>query len=118
MANKPEELLGNLKKGLGDIAEKDHNFNNGFMRLMGSVFREGALSVKEKELIAISVCIYTRCEYCIAQHVYGALEAGATVEQIIEAAEVGVAFGGGPSVAYMATSLMDAINTFAPKFNK
>ncbi|QSZ27810.1 carboxymuconolactone decarboxylase family protein [Aceticella autotrophica] len=118
MANKPEELLNDLTKGLGNLAEKDHNFNNGFMRLMGSVFREGALSVKEKELIGIAVCIYVRCEYCIAQHVYKALEAGATPEQIIEAAEVGVAFGGGPSVAYLVTSLMDALNTFAPKFNK
>ena len=60
---------------------------------------------------------YNRCEYCIVYHVYKAYEAGATREEIIEAAMIAVAFGGGPSMAYSVTTLMDAVNEFEHDFD-
>jgi len=44
------------------------------------------------------------------------LKAGATREEILEAAMVGVAFGGGPSLAYMSTTLKDALDAFEGEF--
>ena len=48
---------------------------------------------------------------------YKAYEAGATREEIIEAAMIAVAFGGGPSMAYSVTTLMDAVNEFEHDFD-
>ena len=45
-----------------------------------------------------------------------AYEAGATREEILEAAMVAVAFGGGPSMAYTVTTLKDAVDEFEHDF--
>ena len=44
--------------------------------------QDGALSVKQKEPVAVAIGVYSRCKYCIVFHVYKALEAGATAEEI------------------------------------
>ncbi|MGK0467652.1 carboxymuconolactone decarboxylase family protein [Clostridium sp.] len=67
-----------------------------FMNLLGTTYKPGALDTKTEELISAGIGAYNRCEYCIVSHVYKAFEAGATSEQIMEAAMVSVAFGGGP----------------------
>ncbi|MDD3890002.1 MAG: carboxymuconolactone decarboxylase family protein, partial [Syntrophomonadaceae bacterium] len=41
-----------------------------------------------------------------------------TREEILDAAMVAVAFGGGPSMAYTVTLLKDSLDEFAPDFNK
>ena len=55
---------------------------------------------KSKELIAIACAVLAHCEWCIAFHVKGALDAGATKEEILESTWVGVLMGGGPSLMY------------------
>ena len=60
----------------------------------------GAISVKHKELIALAIAIAKRCDDCIAYHVHDALHAGATREEILEAAGVAVLMGGGPAMMY------------------
>ncbi len=72
--------------------------------------KEGVLTTREKELIAIGISIYHRCEDCIVVHVAKALEAGCTRQEILEAAGIGIVFGGGPSLAASATLLLDALD--------
>ena len=55
------------------------------------VFREGALSTKTKELIAIAIAHVTGCAYCIDLHTKSALREGASDEEIAESIMVGVA---------------------------
>lgn len=62
---------------------------------------DGALSVKEKELIVIGISVATHCEPCILVHVEKALAAGATKAEILEAYGVAIAMGGGPAMAYV-----------------
>jgi AhpD family alkylhydroperoxidase len=64
----------------------------------------------------LTIGCYNRCEYCIVYHTYKAFEAGATKEEIIEAAMVAVAFGGGPSIAYSVTLLQESIKEFENEF--
>jgi pyruvate dehydrogenase E2 component (dihydrolipoamide acetyltransferase) len=45
-------------------------------------------------------------------HVKQALSEGATREEILEAASVAVAFGGSPAMAYLATTVMSALEEF------
>src|SRR5690606_15519984 len=65
-----------------------------------TLMKEGALSVKHKELIALGIGVAVRCEPCIDAHVEKALKAGATPEEIMESAGVAVMMGGGPAYTY------------------
>ena len=85
----------------------------------------GAMSVRPKlagsasglsGAMSVAIGAYNRCEYCIVFRVYKALEAGASREEIIEAAMVAVAFGGGPSMAYSVTLLKASIDEFEKDF--
>jgi len=72
----------------------------GFGQLHRQAMAEGALSTKVKELITLSISITSRCEGCIAVHVRGALRAGATRQEVLEAIGVAVYMGGGPAMVY------------------
>jgi AhpD family alkylhydroperoxidase len=65
-----------------------------------TLMKDGALSVKHKELIALGIGVAVRCEACIDAHVEKALKAGATDIEVLEAAGVAVMMGGGPSYTY------------------
>ncbi len=73
----------------------------GFGGLFQATMKEGALSVREKELIALAIGLAMRCVPCINLHVEKCLHAGATREQILEAAGVAVMMQGGPSFTYV-----------------
>lgn len=75
------------------------------MRVFGGMFqtimKEGALSTREKELIAMGIGLAVRCAPCINLHVEKCLKAGATREQVLEAAAVAVMMQGGPSFTHV-----------------
>lgn len=110
------QMLNDFTNGLATLSETNSEHVSAFMNLLGTNYSEGAVDTKTKELISVAIAAYNRCEYCIVFHVYKALEAGATREQIIEAAMVAVAFGGGPSMAYSVTLLKDSIDEFEKDF--
>lgn len=119
MKENPREMLNDFVNGLGEFGEMEVSGGNieAFMNLLGTTYKEDdVLDVKTKELISVGIAIYNRCLYCIVYHVYKALEAGATKDEIIQAAMVCVAFGGGPAMAYSVTLLKNSIEEFAPDF--
>jgi len=61
------------------------------------VTKEGKLTIKEKEFIAIGIALSKGCKSCIYFHTARALENGATEEEILEAASVAIYMGGGPA---------------------
>lgn len=83
-----------MKDATPDVARA---FGTMFQKLMGP----GALSVREKELIALAIGLALRCEACIYSHLEKALHAGATREQILEMAGVLVVMQGGPGYVYV-----------------
>lgn len=118
MAKTPREYLNEFTQGLNDLAKTNRDNVKAFMNLLGVTYKPGALDTKTKELMSVAIAAYNRCEYCITYHVYKALEAGATREEIMEAAMVAVAFGGGPSMAYSVSLLKASIDEFEPDFKK
>lgn len=110
------QMLNDFTGGLQELSGTNPESVNAFMNLLGTNYADGALDTKTKELISVGIAAYNRCEYCIVFHVYKALEAGATREQIMEAAMIAVAFGGGPSMAYSVTLLKDSIDEFENDF--
>jgi len=116
VAKNVREMLNDFVGGLGRLGETNGEIVGSFMGLLGAAYEPKALDVKAKELISVGISCYNRCEYCIVYHSYKAFEAGATKEEILEAAMVSVAFGGGPSMAYSVTLLNDCINEFQNDF--
>jgi AhpD family alkylhydroperoxidase len=76
-----------------------------------AVFADGALPSKIKQLIAVAAAHVTQCPYCITGHTKAALRAGATAEELMEAAWVASEMRAGG--AYAHTALM--LNTLIEK---
>jgi len=71
-----------------------------FMDYYGAVFENGALSVREKALIALAAAHAVQCPYCIDAYTQSSLENGASEEQMTEAAHVACAIRGGASLVH------------------
>ena len=65
-----------------------------------AAFSDGTLSKKNKELIAVGISVVINCESCMQWHIEQSAEAGASMEEVLEAVEVGIEMGGGPATAY------------------
>jgi AhpD family alkylhydroperoxidase len=76
-----------------------------FKAFSQSVFAEGALTAKAKQLIAVAVAHVTQCPYCIRGHTDGALKHGATAEEIMEAIWVAAEMRAGAAYAHSALAL-------------
>ena len=70
-----------------------------YQALEETTFKEGALSTKAKELMAVGISIQAGCEPAIQQHIERAAEKGASFEESVEAIEVGILMGGSLAVA-------------------
>jgi alkylhydroperoxidase/carboxymuconolactone decarboxylase family protein len=87
---KPEDL-----KKFGDIADFQPDLAKKFFDYYGDVFKEGALTVREKALIALAVSHAVQCPYCIDAYTTDSLKKGADEEQMMEAVHVAAAIKGG-----------------------
>src|ERR1044071_3483269 len=76
-----------------------------FKAFSRSVFAEGALPAKTKQLIAVAVAHATQCPYCIRGHTSAALQQGATAEEIMEAIWVAAEMRAGGAYAHSALAL-------------
>jgi len=65
-----------------------------------AVFAEGALSEREKALIALAVSHALQCPYCIDAYSSTCLEKGADRQQMTEAVHVAAAIRGGASLVH------------------
>jgi AhpD family alkylhydroperoxidase len=76
-----------------------------FRAFSQSVFAEGALPAKTKQLIAVAVAHVTQCPYCIRGHSKAALQHGATAEEIMEAIWVAAEMRAGGAYAHSILAL-------------
>ena len=118
MANDVRGMLNELMQGFAAVGKADSQRMQAFMKFMEIAETPGALDGKTKQLVALGIAIYARCEYCIVYHTNEALKAGATREELMETAFVAALMGGGPAMAYSSTLLQDSIRTFAPDYEK
>src|SRR4051812_26181497 len=71
-----------------------------FQAWYGEVFEEGALSSREKALIALAVANALQCPYCIDVYTRNSLENGSNLEQMTEAIQVAAAIRAGATLAH------------------
>lgn len=72
----------------------------GFGELHKAAFAPGALDVKTKELIALTIGVVEGCDGCIASHAQAAVRAGATRAEAAEAIGVTFLMKGGPATIH------------------
>ncbi|MCB2128150.1 MAG: carboxymuconolactone decarboxylase family protein [Rhodobacteraceae bacterium] len=104
---KPTKTLLDRRHGLAPGAE------DAFRAFSMSVFADGALSPRTKQLIAIAVAHVTQCPWCIEGHVKAARREGATGEEIMEAIWVAAEMRAGAAWAHSlrAVELLDDTGT-------
>jgi AhpD family alkylhydroperoxidase len=95
------EMRGQLRTLNKTIPDASREFGE----LSSAVKHAGALSVREKECIALGIAIAMRCEPCIGFHVEALHRAGGTREEVADVLAVALQMGGGPSLMYAAKTL-------------
>jgi len=87
-----------------------------FRAFSETVFADGALPSKTKELIAVAVAHVTQCPYCIRGHTLAALRKGASQKEIMEAIWVATEMRAGGAYAHsnLALETMDRFEKSAP----
>ena len=96
-----ENPLVQWKAGFQKLRTDAPDVARAFGGLHVAMMKPGNLSTLEKELIALAVGMTQGCTDCIWLHAEGSVKAGATREQVIEAAGVAVLMGGGPAFVRM-----------------
>lgn len=109
MANAAAEFFDAWQTDRQQMKEQAPDIARGFGGFYQTIMKEGALTLREKELIALAIGLAMRCTPCINLHVQGCLKAGATREQVVEASGVAVMMQGGPAFTYV-PEVLDALD--------
>ncbi len=108
MSKSYPEITRSLSAGLRDLRKEAADTMTGFSAMTQAAMKDGALSKKTKELIALSLGIAARCDGCLGYHAEALVKLGTTRQEVAEALGVAIQMGGGPSLMYAA----DAFTAF------
>jgi alkylhydroperoxidase/carboxymuconolactone decarboxylase family protein len=97
--NNPYYQSQDLKK-FKNISDWSPELGKNFFNYYNSVFKEGALSAREKSLIALAVSHTVQCPYCIDAYTQDGLQRGIDKEEMMEAVHVAAAIRGGASLVH------------------
>ncbi len=92
---KPGHLsrFGEIEQGAPELSER-------FFAWYGAVFEEGALTSREKSLIALAVAHALQCAYCIDAYSTDCLEKGSDKQEMTEAIHVASAIRAGACLVH------------------
>ena len=96
-----KEFFEKFKQDSGKMAKSMPEAIQGFTGLFSKIMKDGEISLQQKELIALGIAVSIQCEPCIKLHVQKCLAAGATKQQILEAASVALMMSGGPAFTHI-----------------
>lgn len=94
-----------VSASLGTLRAHQPDLMRGFGALAQAATRDGALSRKHKELVALALGVAAHCDACIGFHMQALAKLGVTREEVEELLGVAVYMGGGPSLMYAANAL-------------
>jgi|UniRef100_UPI0040482B93 alkylhydroperoxidase/carboxymuconolactone decarboxylase family protein len=106
--SKPYYDSADLRK-FGNITDWSEELGKKFFDYYTKVFEEGALSTREKSLIALAVAHTEQCPYCIDAYTKDGLERGITKEEMMEAVHVGAAIRSGATLVH-GVQMMNKVN--------
>lgn len=82
------------------ISDWSEGLGTKFFDYYEKVFEEGALSAREKSLIALAVSHVVKCPYCIDAYTQDGLKRGITKEEMMEAVHAGAAIESGATLVH------------------
>lgn len=91
----PEHL-----KRFGTVSDASPELGRKFFDWYRACFQDGALTAREKSLVALAVAHAVQCPYCIEAYTNDALEKGCDLEQLTEVLHVTAAIRGGASLVH------------------
>lgn len=84
----------------GEISQNASELGKKFFEWYGAVFADGALSAREKSIIALAVAHAVQCPYCIEAYTNDCVKRGFNIDQLTEAVHVTAAIRGGASLVH------------------
>ena len=110
--DKIEQIVRTRKQANSYYLKKSKVFQS-FVDMEHNTYKDGELSKKQKELIAIGISVVINCESCMEWHIKQALEDGVSEAEIIEAIEVAIEMSGGPGTV-SARFAMNVLEYYKP----
>ena len=98
-------LIHNINHQLAPFRKSQSEALAGFGQLARASMAEGAISAKNKELIALAIGITQRCSGCVGFHVKALRRLDCSRAELEEMLAVCVYMGGGPALMYAAEAL-------------
>lgn len=99
--NHYEQAIHDYKESVGAFQQMSPDFTRAYNEFTGAAFTEGAVSQKDKQLIALGVSLASQDEYCILYHTMEALHKGASKQEIYETLQVATALRGGSAFSQL-----------------
>ena len=96
-AGKFDEINRKRKEAHARLTKLNSKVYKAFLEMEKVTFCDGALSKKNKELIAAAIGVVTNCESCMQWHIEQAIKEGATINEVLESIEVAIEMGIGPA---------------------
>ncbi|WP_407271553.1 carboxymuconolactone decarboxylase family protein [Radiobacillus sp. PE A8.2] len=107
-----DESILDFKEGTSRFKDRLPKMTQGYFDFTEACFKDGAIQKKEKQLMALGISIYAQDEYCIMYHAKGAVEHGATEDEIMETIAVSAALGGGAAFSQGVTLAMETFDYY------
>ena len=98
-------LIQNINHNLAPLRKSQPDAMQAFGNLAKSAMAEGAVSAKNKELIALAIGVTQHCSGCVGFHVKALIKLGCSRAEVEEMLTVCVYMGGGPALMYTAEVL-------------
>lgn len=108
----PEGEVKTSSERLEAARRKERELEERYSAFADELSKEGALSYKVKQLIALAISVVKDCEYCMRAHALHALEAGATGEEVVEACFMAVQMDGGPSLVTTREQVLKVVEDY------
>jgi AhpD family alkylhydroperoxidase len=98
-------LIQDINESLSPFRKAQPEAMAGFGQLARASLADGALSAKQKELIALAIGVTQHCSGCIGFHVKALHKLECTRAEMEEMLAVCVYMGGGPALMYAAETI-------------
>ena len=115
MIEDPKKFLDGFQGAVAQFSKADKETLKAFTNLNETALLSGALDRKTKTLMCLAVGIANGSEYCVAARAAQAKEAGATRDELLETARVGLLMGGSLAFGPILTVFMNTINMLFPE---
>ena len=95
-----QDLISELRLPTRELRGAAPDAWAGFGQMHDAALRDGVLSARTKELMALLVAVVKECDGCIAYHAKAAALRGASSEEVAETLSVALLMDGGPATVY------------------